>query len=63
MYQIYAEYRTALDRGEIVAAMALEAAYYRAEERANRWFTIRLTALWAAAAFLPVHLLTMMILP
>lgn len=61
MYQTYAEYRTALDKGLIAEAMTLEAAYYRAEERANRWFIIRMTALWAAAAFLPVHLLTMIL--
>lgn len=59
MYQTYAAYRVALDNGHMAEAMRLEAAYYRAEEKANRWFIIRLTALWAAAAFLPVHLFTM----
>lgn len=61
MYRTYAEYRAALDAGHMAEAMRLEAAYYRAEERANRWFIIRMTALWAVAAFIPAYLFTMQV--
>lgn len=54
----YAAYRTALDADAMTDAMHLEAQFYRAEERKERWTVIGITALWAAAAFPFVSILT-----
>lgn len=54
----YTAYRTALDEGALTEAMSLEARFYREEERKERWTVIGITALWAAAAFPFVSILT-----